>query len=320
MKLSHAVEGFLIARTAEGYSQSTLGIYNWALHLLIDWSQDKDPAKISPTDLQHFFAWLTAEYKPSRSGGDDAPLSPRSIENVWTATRSFYNWATSDLNLSSRPDQNIKRPRYAETQIAPYTEKEIQALLSACTQTASTQGRRKTFKMHRPTALRDAAIILVLLDTGIRASEFSRLKIDDFDPKTGALRVKPFGSGRKTHGRTVYIGKRCQSAVWKYLATRESRSAKDPLFITQENNPFNRGSLSHLVAGLGQRAGVTGAHPHRFRHTFAIQYLRNGGDVFTLQRLLGHTTLDMVRRYLALAAVDDENAHRKASPADNWRI
>jgi len=75
-----------------------------------------------------------------------------------------------------------------------------------------------------------------------------------------------------------------------------------------------------LVKRLGEKASVHNVHPHRFRHTYAIQFLRNGGNLFELQQILGHEDLAMVKNYVRLAQLDLENAARRSSPADNWRL
>lgn len=83
---------------------------------------------------------------------------------------------------------------------------------------------------------------------------------------------------------------------------------------------LTRQGILLLVKRLGQKEGIKNVHPHRFRHTFAVQFLHNGGNVFELQQLLGHTNLDMVKRYVKIAQMDLEVVARKASPADNWKL
>jgi integrase/recombinase XerD len=79
---------------------------------------------------------------------------------------------------------------------------------------------------------------------------------------------------------------------------------------------MNRNNVLHVVVHIGKKAGIPNVYSHRFRHTFAVMFLSNGGNVFQLQDLLGHTSLKMCRRYVSLADRDLEEAHRFASPGD----
>lgn len=319
MRLSQAVDGFLIARTADGYSINTLNIYRHHLKQMEDYLNDPALESITPQDVQRFFAWLRDGYVPQRSDGNMRPLAPSTLNNAWCAIRSFYNWSLAELGVE-RPDANLKQPRFERPQVTPFSLDEIKRLLGAAEYTApATTERRRPFRMRRPTALRDRALVLVLLDTGLRVSECARLRVRDVTLETGQVYVMAHGTGRKTKSRHVYLGKAARKAVWRYLAQREHHP-DDPLFVTVEGRPMDRHSIRLVFRRLGKRAEISGVYPHRFRHTFAITYLRNGGDVFTLQRLLGHSTLDMVRRYLALADADAATAHRLASPVDRWHL
>jgi integrase/recombinase XerD len=177
--------------------------------------------------------------------------------------------------------------------------------------------------MRRPTARRDRALILVLLDTGLRASELCALTVGDVDLKSGQVVVKhgEAGGAKGGKGRVVYLGKAARRALWRYLATRDDGKNPDrPLFLGKLQRQINKRVLRQLIARLGEKADVAHAHPQRFRHSFAITYLRSGGDLFTLQALLGHRTLEMVQHYAQIAQIDVEQAHRRASPVDNWRL
>jgi integrase/recombinase XerD len=114
---------------------------------------------------------------------------------------------------------------------------------------------------------------------------------------------------------------RTAKTLWRYLTTeRKDEPFNAPLFLGSEGDPLNRDALLKLLIRLGVKAGVQDCHPHRFRHTFAVNFLRNGGNAFELQMALGHTTLQMVQTYLALAQANLDAAHRKASPVENWRL
>jgi len=97
------------------------------------------------------------------------------------------------------------------------------------------------------------------------------------------------------------------------------RDQHEHVFVTSSGKRLFAHDLYHRILRIGQKAGIH-ANPHRFRHTFAINFLRNGGDICALQAISGHTSLEMVKRYLAIARADVETAHKKASPVICWNL
>jgi integrase/recombinase XerD len=267
--------------------------------------------------------WLRTDYQPRRITRNREALASKTIHNFYISLCAFFTWAKRELDLPN-PIKAIPAPKFEQAPIEPFTKEEVEALLKACEQCneAKTTDRRK-YIMRRATGRRDQAIIMTLLDAGLRASELSALKVGDVDLKTGKVLVKHgrLGGAKGGKGRTVFLGKAARRVLWRYLAEREDGEEPDaPLFLVKYDRPMNKNALRLIIVHLGQKAGVKKCHPHRFRHTFALTYLRAGGDVFTLQALLGHSTLDMVQHYARLAEIDIEQAHKRASPADNWRL
>jgi len=312
MKLDKAISGFIQDYSIE-HSPNTARTWMYSLRHLIDYLENANIEDVKPEDLLSFMQFLAEEYVPNRPDGNTDPLSPAAIDNHWKAMRSLFKWASSLLGIDN-PSLDIPRPPNVRPAIRTLSIKEIQKLLDACEFSKQFECKKRSpFRTRRPTRFRDKAIILVLLDTGIRVGELCRLKRRDINLETGEIVIAPYGSSIKSTPRAVYLGKSARRATWVYIA-KNPKDQNESLFGVKPS------SIRSVLKRMASRAGIPSANPHIFRHTFAINYLRNGGDVFTLQRILGHSTLDMVRHYLNLSMSDIESAHKRASPVDNWGI
>jgi len=314
-------------KNAEGLQQRTVDSCELVLKKWLEKMGDKPINKVIPTDVRDYLAYLRTEYTPHRfgkpiptKGPSPLKLSPKTLRNIWVTFKAFFGWAATEFKMVN-PMTDIPAPKYKTAPVAAFSKEDIAAMIKACTYARETNPvNRRKFVSRQPTAKRDEAMILFLLDTGLRASELCHLKIGEVDMRTGKVIIKhgDEGGAKGGKGRTVFIGKSTRRVVWRYLVDREDREDSDaPIFLNCGSHPFNPNSLRHLIVRLAEKAGVKEAHPHKFRHTFAITYLRSGGDVFTLQALLGHSSLDMVRHYAQIAEINIERAHRKASPVDN---
>ena len=300
LSLAKAIDGFLKFKTAEGLSQRTITSYGFTLGHWLNYIGDREVSEIQSSDLTGYMAWLRTKYKPRRWKGSSEPLSAISIRNVWVTFRSFFGWLQVESKFPN-PAKEITEPKFQKHPVETFSKEDVEKILKACVYSRESQTEeRKKFLMRRPNANRDQAIVLMLLDTGLRATELCSLIINDVDLKTGKVTIRHgvAGGAKGGKGRTVYLGKVARKSVWRYLASREDGDDPDaPLFISHADRAFNKDSMRVLINRLGDRAEIKKAYPHKFRHTFAITYLRSGGDVFTLQSLLGHGSLDMVRHY-----------------------
>ena len=325
LKIKKAITGFLQYKSAEGLAPVTISGYERDLKLWIEFQGDVNIGNVQSDSILAFLNYLRVEYVPRRiTGNNSRKLAPKTVYNIYVSLASFFTWASREFNLDS-PLKNMPRLRVPEEPpVEPFKKEEIELLIKACDFSGeAVTNRRRKFVMQRFTSKRDKAIVLTLLDTGLRASELCALRVEDVDMKSGKVTVRAGEAGKAKggKGRIVFMGKSARRFLWRYLADREDGSDPDaPLFTGKLNRPFNRDALRQLINSLGAKVGIKKCHPHRFRHTFAITYLRSGGDIFTLKALLGHGSLDMVEHYARIAEVDIEQAHRKASPADNWRL
>ncbi|MBN1661049.1 MAG: tyrosine-type recombinase/integrase [Anaerolineae bacterium] len=301
--LDQAIDGYFIAARARRLSPHTLADYDRTYRAFCAFLES-DPllASITADQIRDFL-------------NEQDHLSAKSLLNFHIGLSALWTWAVKENFVERNIVRDVDPPKPEQTEIVPFTQADVKDLLAACNRTRSymRSGQRRCDNA-RPTAQRDRAILLALLDTGMRASELCQLHLYDADLKNHRITVQ--GKGKKE--RIVAISPRTANAIWRYLSTRPEARPTAFLFAVHDELPFNRCSLRRLVSRIGERAGVLNVHPHRFRHTFAIAFLRNGGNIYVLQRMLGHSTLSMVNRYLAIAQADIENVHRDASPVTNW--
>jgi site-specific recombinase XerD len=221
------------------------------------------------------------------------------MHGSYRALRAFFNWAIKEhYYLGTNPVLSLKAPKLPQKKIPVIAPEGFKALVKSCDD--KFLGRR------------NKAIIYVLYDTGIRLQELTNLKLSDIDLGNGLLKI--IGKGNKE--RMVRMGRETVKVLWNYLKIRGSQY--EQLWLTEERTPIQANGLGQAIKHMSKEAGIPNISPHKFRHSFAVNFLRNGGNLFSLQILLGHTDLTMVRRYTSVLDTDDAIlSHEKFGPVDH---
>ena len=287
--LTHHVESFLLTKKLAGCTDKTLEEYRRWLERFTLESQAPDPLAV-----RSFFARLQAQ-----------GLRPTSQYKAFSVLKTFFRWCVDVDTLSQNPLKGLTI-RTPKTLPQVPTEEDVRAVLQRCPDTLV--GRR------------NRTLILVLADSGLRASEVLHLLLEHWNPQERSLFVRS-GKGRKD--RVSFLSPTTARAIKDYLGKRPAMSREDFLFVDAQNRPLKTRHLLQIFHRLSQRAGLTPQrriHPHALRHFAATSWLRNGVGLDEVRRLLGHESLSTTLRYSSLVSSDLQAAHRRAGAIERMRL
>jgi len=217
------------------------------------------------------------------------------------AIRALFNFLESECLIVKNPVKKLKLVKQKKTVIQTFSREEIRLLFD--------KPNKSTF-----TGLRDYTIMMFLLETGVRVKELCGIRIKDVNFQDGIVTIRE-AKGFKE--RNVPIQRIMKKQLALYLQIR-GQLEHDFLFVNIDNNPIQIRAVQQFIANYGRLAGIKNVRcsPHTFRHTFAKMSVQNGADVFTLQTVLGHTSMDMVRNYVNMFSNELRDNHRKFSPIE----
>ena len=290
--LAELAQTYLTACEVEGKSPRTIRGYRQSISVLQEIGELRGfPETLEAFTVQHVYEFLGA----LRERGASRAYQHR----VHREVKAFFSWCQRldliEINVFAR----VPLVKLEQQLVQPFSPEEVERLLEVA-DPSTRMGKR------------DYAVILFLLDSGVRASECVSVRLDDVDWERGRVRVL-HGKGQKQ--RWVGLGGRAQEALREYLDGVRGWEPGILFHSMRLRRGMHSNALNVLLARLGRRAGVAHVHPHRFRHTFATWAIRSQAREIDVQSLLGHTSLTMVQRYARTYSSEEAvAAHQAFSP------
>ncbi len=307
--INKLITHFELSNLADGKSQSTITWYDDILTLFSRYLEgNRHTNRIEEFNIENarsYVLYLRSRNKFGRCANthvQHSGLSPQTVRGHIRGLKAFSSWLYREKYTDENVLQYLKIPKAPIKLIEPLTDQEINIITSCINQ-------------DLPTGIRNYAIFVTALDNGLRASELADIAISQLDLKNGYVKV--MGKGSKE--RIVPVGDFVKLTLWNYLDRIRPEPATtdcDKLFLSPSGRPITANAIKLLFSRLAKSSGVARLHAHLCRHTFAINYLLNGGDIFSLREILGHTTLEMVNHYLHFTRSQLTAQHHKYSPMD----
>jgi len=291
--LQELERGFELSLRARNRSPKTIKSYVEAVRLFRGFLVEVGmPTQIDRIGREHVEAFIANQLERWR---------PKTAHVRYGDLRQFFRWAVEDGEITSSPMANMRPPTVPEVPVPVVSDNDLKKLLK------TTEG--KEFEKRR-----DAAILRVLIDCGIRLGELSGLRLDEVDFETQVLVVL----GKGSRPRSVPFGAKTAQALDRYLRVRKGHPlASSPMLWLGTKGALGDSGVAQMLRRRCADAGIDQLHPHQLRHTAAHNWLAMGGNEGDAMRLFGWRSRQMLNRYGASAA--DERAresYRRLLPGD----
>ncbi len=315
--LRASIEEYLLDHRSQNHSPKTLEWHTLALGNFADFLEKQGVTSIEDIERVHVLSWLT--YLSREPGAKGRRLAERSVNCYARSMRAFCNWLEAEGYVQVAPSHHVKMPKVGRPLIRIIEFEEFERMLKACTPS------HEVGPITDMNAARNRAILWLLWDTGIRLAELCDLRLVNLDRDKGAMIVH--GKGNKE--RRIALGRNALRALLLYIDRyRQGRDTllavgnpnEDHVFLSEGGFALTRRGIDMLFQRLRRRADLPKGKrisPHIFRHTFAVRYLMLGGDIYTLQELLGHEDIATIKEYMHLNDTLIQEQKRKFSPGDS---
>lgn len=294
MTISNAFKEFTIDQQLKGNSDKTIYYYSNCIEPMIAYfGAETLTEQLTVRQMKEYAVHL-------KSRG----IASNSFKSYLKGIKAFLNWLYTEDYTSENISQKLMLPKAQRKTIDVLTADEIQRLF-------------KRFDLKKIHELRNCCICALMVDSGLRKSEITALKLSDVHIFEGYIIVN--GKGNKQ--RIVPLGNHTKKYLIKYISNRPQCIDCDSLFLTKQLKPITNCVIERMFKSLKTDADLftPRIHAHLLRHTFATNYLENGGNIYSLQLILGHTTLDMVKKYVHLTSAKTVTNFKNYSPLDNLK-
>ncbi len=286
-KLSNLFSNFMAVKEAQGIGDKTNYDYQMQIPKFIDASHNTTDYDTLEQDIISYF-------------GSIPDTSPARFNKPYQYINTFLNWLIEEEYIPKNPlKANHIKKKKDEGNIKPIPQDDFIKLI-------------KSIDKTNYTGLRDNCIAYVMLDTGIRTSELLSLKNSDYNPADRSITITKKVAKTKT-SRTVYLLPNTCTLINQFIKVKPEEW-EDWLFPNYEGKQFTTNKLDKAFNNYSKLSGVKFT-PYQLRHTFATYYCQQGGNVLALQKIMGHSKLEMTKRYTEIDPDYLQNQHDQFSPA-----